>query len=100
MSKADRVPPIFATTQRVQYLAFVVTLAPPGPTTPYLNYGEVDFSEIFDEDLSITNMVRALDVVTDPITGQPACVSALTGADPGVRALEHIRDGRRYAGGD
>ena len=48
----------------------------------YLNYGEVDYTSIFDEDLSITNMVRALDVVTDPVTGQPVCASALSGADP------------------
>jgi len=48
----------------------------------YLNYGQVEFSSVFDEDLSITNMVRAIDVVVDPLTGQPVCASALSGADP------------------
>lgn len=48
----------------------------------FLNYGEVEFSEVFDEDISVTNMLRALDVVTDPVSGQAVCASALSGADP------------------
>jgi iron complex outermembrane recepter protein len=34
------------------------------------------------EFLSVRRMRRALDVITDPDTGQPACRSALTGQDP------------------
>ena len=33
-------------------------------------------------DFSITRLTRALDVITDPATGQPACRSALLGEDP------------------
>lgn len=33
-------------------------------------------------DFSLTRLTRALDVVTDPSTGRPACRSALTGEDP------------------
>lgn len=33
-------------------------------------------------DYSVTRMRRALDVVTDPTTGQPVCRSVLTGQDP------------------
>lgn len=48
----------------------------------YANYGEVEHSEFFDEDLSITRMVRAVDVITDPGSGSPVCRSALDGTDP------------------
>lgn len=48
----------------------------------FLNYGEGEFSQIYDEDISITNMLRALDVVSDPASGQPVCASALSGTDP------------------
>jgi iron complex outermembrane receptor protein len=48
----------------------------------YLNYGAVAYTEVYDEDLSITRMLRALDVVTDPASGQPVCASALNGSDP------------------
>ena len=45
-------------------------------------YGRVKFSSAFFNELSVTRMGRALDVITDPATGQPACRSALTGEDP------------------
>ena len=48
----------------------------------YVNYGEVDYSSVFDEDLSIINMLRALDVVADPATGAAVCASVLDGSDP------------------
>ena len=48
----------------------------------FLNYGEVTYSELFDEDLSITRMIRAIDAVSDPVSGQPVCRSALDGTDP------------------
>jgi outer membrane receptor protein involved in Fe transport len=47
----------------------------------FLNYGSVAYDEIFDEDLSIDRMLRALDVVTDPVSGQPVCASSLNGSD-------------------
>jgi len=56
-----------------------------GPTwsyDAYGNYGEVEHSELFDEDLSITRMIRAVDVVTDPGSGAPVCRSVLDGSDP------------------
>lgn len=47
----------------------------------YANYGKVEHSELFDEDLSITRMIRAIDVVSDPDTGAPVCRSVLDGSD-------------------
>ena len=47
----------------------------------YANYGKVEHSEFFDEDLSITRMIRAIDVVSDPVSGAPVCRSVLDGSD-------------------
>lgn len=47
----------------------------------YANYGKVEHSELFDEDLSITRMIRAVDVVADPVSGAPVCRSVLDGSD-------------------
>lgn len=47
----------------------------------YANYGKVEHSELFDEDLSITRMIRAIDVVADPVSGAPVCRSVLDGSD-------------------
>lgn len=48
----------------------------------FANYGKVEHSEQFEEDLSITRMVRAIDVVSDPDSGAPVCRSVLDGSDP------------------
>lgn len=45
-------------------------------------YSSVQLSEVFLNDLSITRLKRAVDVVTDPDTGQPVCRSVLDGSDP------------------
>ena len=48
-------------------------------------YGQearVIYQQVYRNDFSIARIVRALDVVTDPATGQPACRSALSGEDP------------------
>lgn len=46
------------------------------------NFGEVDLDEEYLNDLSITNIGRALDVVADPSSGAPVCRSVLNGTDP------------------
>lgn len=45
-------------------------------------FSNVDFSEVFTNDVSVSRVTRAIDVVTDPGTGQPVCRSVLTGEDP------------------
>ncbi len=43
---------------------------------------KVIYQEIYRNDFSVTRIKRALDVVTDPTSGQPVCASRLSGADP------------------
>jgi outer membrane receptor protein involved in Fe transport len=45
-------------------------------------YGKVVLNRQYLNDLSITKLTRAVDVITDPATGQPVCRSVLTGEDP------------------
>lgn len=45
-------------------------------------YANVDFSETLKNDVLTERARLALDVVTDPVTGQPVCRSALSGAEP------------------
>jgi outer membrane receptor protein involved in Fe transport len=45
-------------------------------------FGRVKFDSANTNDFSVARTRRALDVITDPATGQPACRSALTGEDP------------------
>ena len=40
-------------------------------------YGTVEYQQVFNNDFSLTRSARALDVVTDPATGRPACRSAV-----------------------
>lgn len=47
----------------------------------YLN-ARVKLNEAYSNDVSFSRLDRALDVITNPATGQPACRSALTGEDP------------------
>jgi len=44
--------------------------------------GKVLYQETYRNDFSKARIVRALDVVTDPATGQPICASKLSGLDP------------------
>jgi outer membrane receptor protein involved in Fe transport len=48
----------------------------------YYTLGRVIFAQSFNNDLSTSHFTRALNVVKDPATGQPACASALNGDDP------------------
>ncbi len=48
----------------------------------FVNLGDVESSETYHNDLSRTKMVRAIDVVAHPATGEPVCVSVLDGSDP------------------
>ena len=47
----------------------------------YYQYGRTNFSDTYTNDLSITRLRNALDVVTSPTTGQPVCRSTVSGAD-------------------
>lgn len=49
----------------------------------FLQHGRVNYSEAYLNDFSITRSQRALDVVTDPATGNAVCRSVLDGSDPG-----------------
>lgn len=44
--------------------------------------GKVVYQETYKNDFSIVRSARALDVVTDPATGQAVCRSVLDGSDP------------------
>jgi iron complex outermembrane receptor protein len=48
----------------------------------FLQTGKVLYQSTYKNDFSKTRTARALDVVTDPATGQPACASKLDGTDP------------------
>lgn len=48
----------------------------------FFNYGEVDLTQKTLNDLSITNIERALNVVADPVSGEAVCQSVLDGTDP------------------
>lgn len=48
----------------------------------YATLGRVVYQETYKNDFSIARSQRALDVVTDPATGQPACRTAVDGTDP------------------
>ncbi|WP_198677652.1 TonB-dependent receptor plug domain-containing protein [Pseudidiomarina homiensis] len=46
------------------------------------NVGDVAYTEVYQNDMSNTAIVRALDIVADPETGEAVCRSALQGLDP------------------
>jgi len=46
------------------------------------NFSRMIYSETYNNDLSTTRIVRALDVVPDPVTGAPVCQSVVDGSDP------------------
>ncbi|WP_444934929.1 TonB-dependent receptor plug domain-containing protein [Microbulbifer sp. JTAC008] len=48
----------------------------------YAQYAEVSMEETYLNDMSNTNIRRALNVVTDPETGEAVCQSVLDGTDP------------------
>jgi iron complex outermembrane receptor protein len=48
----------------------------------YFQYGKTDYSQVYRNEFSVRRLNEALDVVTDPNTGLPACRSAVSGTDP------------------
>ena len=48
----------------------------------YYQYGRTVYSQVYSNEFSIARLNKALDVVTDPNTGQAACRSAVSGEDP------------------
>ena len=67
-----------------------------GPGITYdANYllGRVNADATTLNDLSVTRMLRAVDVVTDPATGQPVCRSDLSGEDPNCVPWNVFREG-------
>jgi outer membrane receptor protein involved in Fe transport len=46
------------------------------------NFSRLSFSETYLNDMSTTRIIRALDVVADPDTGEPVCASVLNDVDP------------------
>ncbi len=48
----------------------------------FVNYARLNYTEVYNNDLSITNIIRALNVVADPVTGEPVCQSVVDGSDP------------------
>jgi len=45
-------------------------------------YSTVVFSQVYQNDFSITRTARAMDVIRDPATGQAVCRSVVDGTDP------------------
>jgi outer membrane receptor protein involved in Fe transport len=48
----------------------------------FIQRSVVDYQEVLRNDVSISRVTRAVDVVTDPASGDPVCRSVLTGEDP------------------
>jgi len=48
----------------------------------HVNTGRVKLAQTYLNDLSTTRIIRALNVVADPVTGDPVCQSVLDGSDP------------------
>ncbi|MCJ2188155.1 TonB-dependent receptor domain-containing protein [Novosphingobium beihaiensis] len=47
----------------------------------YYQYGRTNYSQVYSNEFSAVRLGNALDVVTDPSTGNPVCRVALSGAD-------------------
>ncbi|MEX6634513.1 TonB-dependent receptor domain-containing protein [Hyphococcus lacteus] len=45
-------------------------------------FSKVDYTELFLNDVSLSKVARALDIVSDPLSGDPICRSVLSGEDP------------------
>jgi outer membrane receptor protein involved in Fe transport len=48
----------------------------------YFQYGKTNYTQVYKNEFSTSRLLRALDVVSNPATGAPACRSALNGTDP------------------
>ena len=51
----------------------------------FAQYGKVLYQDVYRHDFSNVRIGRALDVITDPATGQPACRSFVNGTDLNCR---------------
>ncbi|WP_369025820.1 TonB-dependent receptor [Qipengyuania sp. RANM35] len=70
--------------QHTSYRAVLGTrgdLSPAWSYDAYYQYGRTNFAETYTNDLSVTRITRALDVVTDA-NGNAVCRSVLDGTDP------------------
>ena len=71
----------------LQHVSYRAVLGIKGDLSPawsydaYYQYGRTNFAETYFNDLSVTRVTRALDVVTGP-NGTPVCRSTLDGTDP------------------
>ena len=72
----------------IRHTAFRGVLGVKGDVGKYWDYdvfvqtGKVIYQETYKNDFSKIRTARALDVVSDPVTGQPVCQSKLDGTDP------------------
>jgi len=72
----------------LHYLSYRINGGVRGPISQHWSYdlngqvAQVQLSEVYLNDFSKTRLARALDVVTDPATGDPVCQSVLDGTDP------------------
>jgi outer membrane receptor protein involved in Fe transport len=48
----------------------------------YANFGQSAVSETYLNDLSTKRIIRALNVISDPVTGDAVCASVVDGSDP------------------
>lgn len=58
-----------------------------------IQYSRSQFTEIYRNEFSNTRLARALDVVTDPVTGNPVCSSVLAGIDADCVPYNIFRSG-------
>lgn len=56
-------------------------------------YSRAQFTNIYRNEFSNTRLARALDVVTDPVTGQPVCSSVVAGIDADCVPYNIFRSG-------
>lgn len=59
----------------------------------FANFARMIFSETYQNDLSTTRIIRSLDVVADPVTGEPVCQSVVDGSDPTCVPWNIFREG-------
>ena len=48
----------------------------------YVNFGQSAIAQTYLNDLSTKRIIRALNVIPDPVTGAPVCASVVDGSDP------------------
>ncbi|NJR78698.1 TonB-dependent receptor [Sphingomonas sp. 36D10-4-7] len=72
----------------LQHTTYRFVAGTKGDVTPgvtydaFYQYGRVNFAQTYRNDFSVLRSGRAIDVVTDPTSGNPVCRSVLDGTDP------------------